>query len=135
MSQYPTIPRLPRTFGSRNDKPRINEIAIGLCNDSSFFVIASEAKQSINNKRLMQKQKRKRSYYYLSSQRINFKWNINFQFSIFNFQFFSQPPCCFATSPLTKGGKPPQITNNKYKNKKEKEFTIKNNNSKYKNKK
>ena len=25
--------RLPRTFGSRNDKPRINEIAIGLRND------------------------------------------------------------------------------------------------------
>ena len=25
-------------------------------------------------------------------------------------QFLSQPPCCFATSPLTKGGKPPQIT-------------------------
>ena len=24
---------------------------------------------------------------------------------IFNFQFLSQPPCCFATSPLTKGGK------------------------------
>ena len=24
----------------------------------------------------------------------------------FNFQFLSQPPCCFATSPLTKGGKP-----------------------------
>ena len=34
----------------------------------------------------------------------------NFQFLIFNFQFLSQPPCCFATSPLTKGGKPPQTT-------------------------
>ena len=31
-------------------------------------------------------------------------------FSIFTFQFLSQPPCCFATSPLTKGGKPSQIT-------------------------
>ena len=57
---YPIL-RLPRTFGSRNDKPRINEIAIGLRNDNSFFVIASEAKQSINNSRLMQKQKRKKN--------------------------------------------------------------------------
>ena len=37
---------------------------------------------------------------------------MKYEFSIFNFQFsiFSQPPCCFATSPLTKGGKPPQAT-------------------------
>ena len=28
----------------------------------------------------------------------------------FNFHFLSQLPCCFATSPLTKGGKPLQIT-------------------------
>ena len=36
----------------------------------------------------------------------------------FNFQFLSQPPCCFATSPLTKGGKPPQTTKSKCKNRK-----------------
>ena len=36
----------------------------------------------------------------------------------FKFQFLSQPPCCFATSPLTKGGKPTQATKSKYKNRK-----------------
>ena len=51
----------------------------------------------------------------------NFQFSISYV-SIFNFQFsiFSQPPCCFATSPLTKGGKPhkPLIINTKTENKK-----------------
>ena len=88
-----------------------------------FFVIANKVKQSINHYFFIHSQKRKRIIYYSSSQRINFKWNINFQFLIFNFSL--NPPVASQHPPLQrearkkrtllffpyKGGKPTSLNN------------------------
>ena len=108
-------------------------------NYSPSFVIASEAKQSTNHKTVIKKQKRKEVIIIYQIKELIF----NFQFwsSLRSFRtswddklkwlskhiifplcasIFSQPPCCFATSPLTKGGKPhkPLIINTKKEKKK-----------------